>query len=176
MKTARVEYRVHDHDEPVRLPETFPCNDNGNVRVSVINRFMAPIRARFVRIIPVTWQHRATFRAGLLASCIDLNVTNYRTPSMTLQQGISSALDIKEHSTPSKVRRSGKRGSTTLFRARRQMRFLWIGAATDSDPCWADPRLQFIALAQQTLPYLPTCHRAPAVCVPGSRLQSQGKT
>jgi len=112
VKTARVEYRVHDHDEPIQLPATFACNDNGNVRTSVINRFAAPIRARFVRIIPVTWQHRATFRAGLLASCIGLNVSNYRPPSMTLQQGISSALDIKEHSTPSKVRRSSKREAT----------------------------------------------------------------
>ena len=92
--TARIEYRLRAGDAPMALPEIFKCNVVGDIWETVTNRFSAPVLARFVRIHPVTWHRRPAMRAGLLASCVSpTNITDHH-PILTLQQGISRALDM----------------------------------------------------------------------------------
>ena len=92
--SARIEYRLHAADSPTALPEIFRCNVVGDIWETVTNRFSAPVLARFVRIYAVTWHRRPTMRAGVLASCVSpTNITNLLHPILTLQQGISRALD-----------------------------------------------------------------------------------
>jgi hypothetical protein len=103
--TARIAYRLHAGDAPTVLPETFKCNVVGDIWETVTNRFSAPVLARFVRILPVTWKGRPSMRAGVLASCVAPTITNHSHAILTLRQGISRAFDTSTQAimSPDKI-------------------------------------------------------------------------